>query len=109
MGDFIADLTHSIAGTVDTSARRRAEYAVDASNYRVPRGPSSSRRRRPMCAAILDVARSHSVPITSRVEARLRQAMPSEPESSSTSPGTSIGSSTSTPSPRPHVLSPVFS
>ncbi|WP_328284978.1 FAD-binding oxidoreductase [Brevibacterium sp. UCMA 11754] len=66
MGDFIADLTHSIAGTVDTSARRRAEYAVDASNYRVPPRAVVFPTTTADVAAILDVARSHSVPITSR-------------------------------------------
>ncbi|WP_231444561.1 FAD-binding and (Fe-S)-binding domain-containing protein [Brevibacterium zhoupengii] len=66
MGDFIADLTDSIAGTVDTSARRRAEYAVDASNYRVPPQAVAFPTTTADVAAILDVARSHKVPITSR-------------------------------------------
>lgn len=66
MSDFIADLTRSIAGTVDTSARRRAEYAVDASNYRVVPQVVAFPKSTADVTAILDVARSHSVPITSR-------------------------------------------
>ena len=66
MSSFIADLTRSIEGTVDTSDRRRAEYAVDASNYRVvPQVVAFPRRPRTSCP-LLDVARSHKVPITSR-------------------------------------------
>jgi FAD/FMN-containing dehydrogenase len=66
MTGFIADLTSSIEGSVDTSARRRAEYAVDASNYRVvPQAVVFPRTTADVVAA-LDVARSHQVPITSR-------------------------------------------
>ncbi|WP_413332120.1 FAD-binding and (Fe-S)-binding domain-containing protein [Brevibacterium sp. GP-SGM9] len=66
MSGFIADLTHSIAGTVDTSDRRRAEYAVDASNYRVVPQVVAFPKTSADVTAILDVARSHEVPITSR-------------------------------------------
>ena len=66
MSEFIADLTAGIAGTVDTSARRRAEYAVDASNYRVVPQVVAFPKTTTDVATILDVARSHQVPINSR-------------------------------------------
>lgn len=66
MSDFIADLTRSIQGTVDTSARRVAEYAVDASNYRVVPQVVVFPKTTADVSTVLDVAGSHSVPITSR-------------------------------------------
>lgn len=66
MTGFIADLTSSIEGSVDTSARARAEYAVDASNYRVVPQAVVFPKTTADVAAALDVARSHQVPITSR-------------------------------------------
>src|SRR5699024_7712898 len=66
MSDFIADLKGNIAGTVDTSTRRIAEYAVDASNYRVVPQVVAFPKTTADVVTILEVARSHSVPITSR-------------------------------------------
>jgi len=66
MSDFIADLEGNIAGTVDTSTRRRAEYSVDASNYRVVPQAVAFPKTTADVVTILEVARSHSVPITSR-------------------------------------------
>ncbi len=66
MSDVIADLTRSIEGTVDASARRLAEYAVDASNYRVVPQVVAFPKTTADVDTILDVARSHRVPITSR-------------------------------------------
>ena len=66
MSSFIADLTRSIEGTVDTSDRRRAEYAVDASNYRVVPQVVAFPKTTQDVVSLLDVARSHKVPITSR-------------------------------------------
>src|SRR5699024_5791228 len=66
MSDFIADLKGNIAGTVDTSTRRLAEYAVDASNYRVVPQVVAFPKTTADVVTILEVARSHSVPITSR-------------------------------------------
>lgn len=66
MSDFIADLTSSIEGTVDTSERRLAEYAVDASNYRVVPQMVAFPKTTEDVTAILDVSRAHKVPLTSR-------------------------------------------
>ncbi|WP_172172607.1 FAD-binding and (Fe-S)-binding domain-containing protein [Brevibacterium sp. CT2-23B] len=64
--DVVTDLTRSIAGTVDTSPRRLAEYAVDASNYRVVPQVVAFPKSTADVVSVLDVARSHRVPITSR-------------------------------------------
>ena len=66
MNGFIADLDRSIAGTVDASARRRAEYAEDASNYRVVPEVVVFPTSTSDVVSILDVARTHGVPVTSR-------------------------------------------
>uniref|UniRef100_UPI003B3AF46F FAD-binding oxidoreductase n=1 Tax=Brevibacterium sediminis TaxID=1857024 RepID=UPI003B3AF46F len=66
VADVVTDLTRSIAGTVDTSPRRLAEYAVDASNYRVVPQVVAFPKSTADVVSILDVARSHRVPITSR-------------------------------------------
>ncbi len=66
MNGFIADLDRGIAGTVDASARRRAEYAEDASNYRVVPEVVVFPTSTSDVVSILDVARTHGVPVTSR-------------------------------------------
>ncbi|WP_248256467.1 FAD-binding and (Fe-S)-binding domain-containing protein [Georgenia sp. EYE_87] len=64
--DIAAALRTAVAGEVDDSDRRRAEYSTDASNYRVvprvvvaPRGVDDA-------LAALDVARRLEVPVTAR-------------------------------------------
>ncbi|WP_113904683.1 MULTISPECIES: FAD-binding and (Fe-S)-binding domain-containing protein [Brevibacterium] len=64
--DFITDLTRSVEGAVDSSTRRRAEYAEDASNYRVVPQVVVFPKTTADVIATLDVARSHRVPVTSR-------------------------------------------
>src|SRR5699024_1901377 len=56
----------AISGEVDDSVRRRAEYSTDASNYRIPPRVVVFPRNRADVVSILDVARAHSVPVTSR-------------------------------------------
>ena len=51
---------------VDDSARRRAEYATDASNYRVVPAVVAFPRHAEEAAAALAVARQYNVPVTSR-------------------------------------------
>ncbi len=51
---------------VDDSARRRAEYATDASNYRVVPAVVAFPRHAEEAAAALGVARQYGVPVTSR-------------------------------------------
>jgi len=61
-----AELQQSIRGTVDASARRRAEYSSDASNYRVvPQAVAYPVDRDDLVAA-LDRARELRVPVTVR-------------------------------------------
>ncbi|HEY0188857.1 MAG TPA: FAD-binding and (Fe-S)-binding domain-containing protein [Cellulomonas sp.] len=55
-----------MAGVVDDSARRRAEYATDASNYRVLPTVVAFPRDVDDALAALDVARGLGVPVTSR-------------------------------------------
>ncbi len=64
--DVVAALRSAVRGAVDDSARRRAEYSTDASNYRVvpqvvvfPQDPDDVQ-------AALAVAREAGVPVTSR-------------------------------------------
>lgn len=60
------DLRGALAGEVDFSARRRAEYAYDASVYRrVPLGVAFPRSEEDVLAT-LAVARANDVPITAR-------------------------------------------
>jgi FAD/FMN-containing dehydrogenase/Fe-S oxidoreductase len=52
--------------SADDSARRRAEYATDASNYRVVPAVVAFPRHTEEAAAALAVARQYQVPVTSR-------------------------------------------
>ncbi len=52
--------------SADDSARRRAEYATDASNYRVVPAVVAFPRHAEEAAAALAVARQYNVPVTSR-------------------------------------------
>ncbi|WP_418605596.1 FAD-binding oxidoreductase [Georgenia sp. SUBG003] len=64
--DLTAALRSAVAGEVDDSERRRAEYSTDASNYRVvPQVVVSPRDAEDVLAA-LDVARRLEVPVTAR-------------------------------------------
>jgi hypothetical protein len=64
------DLAAALRGAgltgVDDSARRRAEYSADASNYRVVPSVVVFPRHVDEAAAALDVARRAGVPVTSR-------------------------------------------
>ncbi|MCL1899377.1 MAG: FAD-binding oxidoreductase, partial [Promicromonosporaceae bacterium] len=53
-------------GEVDATARRRAEYSTDASNYRVVPGMVVFPASRDEVVAALEVLRAHDVPITTR-------------------------------------------
>lgn len=66
MPDLLADLRAAVSGEVDSSARRRAEYSTDASNYRVVPEVVVFPRTSEDVLATLEVARSHGSPITSR-------------------------------------------
>jgi len=64
--DLAAAFAGHIEGEVETSARRRAEYSTDASNYRVvPRAVAYPRSQDDL-AATLDRARELGVPTTMR-------------------------------------------
>ncbi len=69
-GPAATELVHALrgamAGVVDDSARRRAEYATDASNYRVLPTVVAFPRDVDDALAALDVARGLGVPVTSR-------------------------------------------
>ncbi|MGQ4597905.1 FAD-linked oxidase C-terminal domain-containing protein [Nocardia sp. R6R-6] len=62
----MAALRGSIAGEVDTSERRRAEYSTDASNYRVPPAAVVFPRADEDVAVTLEFARDHGLPVTAR-------------------------------------------
>ncbi|WP_068269305.1 FAD-binding and (Fe-S)-binding domain-containing protein [Aldersonia kunmingensis] len=62
----LAHLRAQLAGDVDDSPRRRAEYSSDASNYRVPPLAVVFPRSGDDVAATLDFARSHGVTLTGR-------------------------------------------
>jgi FAD/FMN-containing dehydrogenase/Fe-S oxidoreductase len=64
--DLVAALDRAIAGEVDASARRRSEYATDASNYRVPPEVVVFPRSTEDVLAILATAREHGSPVTAR-------------------------------------------
>jgi FAD/FMN-containing dehydrogenase/Fe-S oxidoreductase len=64
--DLTAALRAAGVTEVDDSARRRAEYSSDASNYRVVPGVVVFPRHVDEAAAALDVARAAGVPVTSR-------------------------------------------
>jgi FAD/FMN-containing dehydrogenase/Fe-S oxidoreductase len=64
--EIAANLTRVGVVEVDITARRRAEYSSDASNYRVvPQVVAFPRHNDDVCAAV-DVARSMGVPLTPR-------------------------------------------
>src|SRR5690242_21492191 len=64
------DLAAALRGAgltgVDESARRRAEYSSDASNYRVVPSVVAFPRHVDEVALALEVARHHGVPLTAR-------------------------------------------
>ena len=64
--DLAAALRGAGLTEVDASARRRAEYSSDASNYRVLPAVVAFPRHVDEAAAALAVARDHGVPVTSR-------------------------------------------
>jgi len=64
--ELVAELTAVVDGEVDASARRRAEYSSDASNYRVVPQVVVMPRDVDDALAALDVARRLGVPVTSR-------------------------------------------
>ncbi len=66
MPDLLADLRAAVSGEVDASARRRAEYSTDASNYRVVPEVVVFPRSSDDVLATLAVAREHGSPITPR-------------------------------------------
>ncbi len=61
-----AELRRAGVGHVDDSARRRAEYSSDASNYRLPPAVVVFPRAEDEVAAVLDVARGRQLPVTAR-------------------------------------------
>ncbi|MEU1785336.1 FAD-binding and (Fe-S)-binding domain-containing protein [Streptomyces sparsogenes] len=66
MAAAVATLRTAIAGEVDDSVRRRAEYSTDASNYRVVPGVVVQPRDADDVLAAVGVARRTGVPLTSR-------------------------------------------
>nr|WP_245862515.1 FAD-binding and (Fe-S)-binding domain-containing protein [Georgenia soli] len=64
--DITAALRTAVAGEVDDSDRRRAEYSTDASNYRVVPQVVVAPRDADDVLAALDVARRLEVPVTAR-------------------------------------------
>jgi len=63
---LVEELTHALQGEVDASARRRAEYSSDASNYRVVPQVVAYPRDRADVVAAHEVARRLRVPLTMR-------------------------------------------
>lgn len=63
---LVARLRAQVRGVVDPSKRRRAEYSTDASNYRVIPEVVVMPRDSADVAAVLQIARDSSVPVTSR-------------------------------------------
>lgn len=66
LADFVRALQRAMSGEVDASARRRAEYATDSSNYRIPPQVVAFPRSVEDVLAAAQVAREHGVPLTSR-------------------------------------------
>lgn len=66
LADVVAALGAVFGGEVDTSARRRAEYSSDASNYRVVPLVVAFPRDVDDVVAALAVAREHELPVTMR-------------------------------------------
>lgn len=64
--DVVGELRAAVRGEVDASARRRAEYSTDASNYRVVPQVVVFPRDVEDALAALSVARSLGVPLTAR-------------------------------------------
>ncbi|WP_374232815.1 FAD-binding and (Fe-S)-binding domain-containing protein [Cellulomonas sp. ACRRI] len=64
--ELVRALRAAVAGGVDDSARRRAEYSTDASNYRVVPSVVVFPRDVDDALAALDVARGLGAPVTSR-------------------------------------------
>ncbi|MER6895523.1 FAD-dependent oxidoreductase, partial [Amycolatopsis sp. NPDC000740] len=64
--DLLADLRANLRGEVHADVRRRAEYAADASNYRVVPQVVILPRETEDVLATLEIARRHGVPLTSR-------------------------------------------
>src|SRR5580698_7693245 len=65
-GELAAALRAAGLTSADDSARRRAEYATDASNYRVVPAVVAFPRHAEEAAAALAVARQYQVPVTGR-------------------------------------------
>ncbi|MDD9206797.1 FAD-linked oxidase C-terminal domain-containing protein, partial [Georgenia sp. 10Sc9-8] len=63
---MVVALRAAVRGEVDDSDRRRAEYATDASNYRVPPRLVVFPHDADDVLAVLRLAREHGVPVTSR-------------------------------------------
>ncbi|MCL2465605.1 MAG: FAD-binding oxidoreductase, partial [Micrococcales bacterium] len=66
VADLVGELRTAVRGEVDASARRRAEYSSDASNYRVVPHVVVFPADVDDVLAALDVARAAGVPLTSR-------------------------------------------
>lgn len=64
--DLVAALQAAVAGEVDASSRRRAEYSTDASNYRVVPEVVVFPRDADDALAALAVARDAGAPVTAR-------------------------------------------
>ena len=64
--ELLGRLREAVRGEVDASARRRAEYATDASNYRIPPRAVVCPADAQDVAAALAVARELGVPVTGR-------------------------------------------
>ncbi|MDO4791569.1 MAG: FAD-linked oxidase C-terminal domain-containing protein [Buchananella hordeovulneris] len=66
LADFVKALSVALEGEVDAGARRRAEYATDASNYRIPPAVVACPRSVEDVITAAQIAREHGVPLTSR-------------------------------------------
>ncbi|MCU1432865.1 MAG: FAD-binding oxidoreductase [Actinotalea sp.] len=66
LGDLLAALRSAVAGDVDASTRRRAEYSTDASNYRVVPQVVVFPRDVDDLLAVTEVARATRTPLTVR-------------------------------------------
>lgn len=62
----VRELTAAVAGIVDSSTRRRAEYSTDASNYRVVPQVVVMPKDEDDVVAAVKIARKHSLAITGR-------------------------------------------
>ena len=63
---LVERLTAAISGDVDASARRKAEYSTDASNYRIPPRVVVFPKKHDDVVAALRISRELNVPLTSR-------------------------------------------